>query len=471
MATLAPTQAAVYTPAFDAAAIDPPGADPMYIAYSFLTIVAFLVASPYFLYQAIRHRKHIGSFAQRLGYLPGSFNRERRDSVWVHAVSVGEVLSARPLLAELGRRHPDLRLVLSTTTITGQHAAKLHYPDVAVCYFPFDLPWVVNRTLDIVRPRLFLMVETEIWPNVLEACRQRGVHTCLVNGRISARSFPRYRLIRPMFRRVLGNIDRCCVQDEESARRLIELGAEPTRVTVTGSLKFDSVESPDTAASATVRDGVLRYFRVPERRSVIMAASTRRGEEEPVLRAFARVRTTSPRSLLIVAPRHPERFGEVAQQAERMGFSVARRSELQIDAEPRADVVILDSIGELSRLYRVATVVFVGGSLIDWGGHNILEPAVFGKPIVFGPYMQNFTEIAEAFVAHDAAWQVRSPGELEDALLRLLTDPVRRASLGAAAKALVESSRGAIQKTLGVIDQLLPASDPADAAGRLRRIQ
>ncbi len=445
----------------------------MYIAYSFLTVLAFLLASPYFLYQAVRHRKHVGSFAQRLGYLPSSFNPERRDSVWVHAVSVGEVLSARPLLAELGLRHPELRLVLSTTTITGQDVGRRHYPDVDVCYFPFDLPWIVSRTLEVVRPRLFLMVENEIWPNVLKACHERGVPTCLVNGRISARSFPRYRLVRPLFRRVLANIDQCCVQDEESARRLIGLGAEPSRVTVTGSLKFDAVESPGTAASATVRDPVLRYFRLPDTRSVIMAASTRRGEEEPVLRAFARVRTTSPTSLLIVAPRHPERFGEVAQQAERMGFSVARRSELRIDAEPRADVVILDSIGELTRLYRVATVVFVGGSLVDWGGHNILEPAVFGKPIVFGPHMQNFAEIAEAFVSHDAAWQVDSAGELEDALLRLLTDPVRRASLGAAAKALVESSRGAIQKTLGVIDQLLPAAttSPAGAAGSLRRIQ
>ena len=245
------------------------------------------------------------------------------------------------------------------------------------------------------------------------------------------------------------------MQDEASASRLIELGAEPSRVKVTGSLKFDAVQAPELEASAAIRDRVLRYFRVPADRPVLVAASTRRGEEVPVLQAFERVKRSMSSALLIMAPRHPERFSEVAQLAERAGFEVARRSELTIDAEPRADVVILDSIGELARVYRVAAIVFVGGSLVNWGGHNILEPAVFGKAIVFGPYMQNFAAIADAFLRHDAACQVRQAAELEEVLLRLLTDPVRRASLGAAAKALVEANRGALQKSVVEVEAIL----------------
>ena len=427
----------------------------MYLLYSVVSVVLFLVASPYFLYQVVRHRKYVSSFGQRLGYLPASFNPERRESVWIHAVSVGEVMAARALLGELRQRHPELRLVLSTTTLTGQSVARQDMPDLDVFYFPFDLPWIVNRTLEAVRPRLLILMETELWPNILQACRLRGIRTCVVNGRISPRSFPRYRLVRSLFGRVLDNVDCFCMQDEASASRLIELGAEPSRVKVTGSLKFDAVQAPELEASAAIRDRVLRYFRVPVDRPVLVAASTRRGEEVPVLQAFERVKRSMSSALLIMAPRHPERFSEVAQLAERAGFEVARRSELTIDAEPRADVVILDSIGELARVYRVAAIVFVGGSLVNWGGHNILEPAVFGKAIVFGPYMQNFAAIADAFLRHDAVCQVRHAAELEEVLLRLLTDPVRRASLGAAAKALVEANRGALQKSVVEVEAIL----------------
>ena len=444
----------------------------MYLLYSTLIVLLVLAASPYFLYQAARHRKYVSSFWQRLGFLPASFNPEREACVWVHAVSVGEVMAARALLTELHRRHPDVRLVLSTTTVTGQSVARRHLPELDVFYFPFDLPWMVNRTLEVVRPRLLVLLETELWPNVLDACRRRGVSTCVVNGRISQRSYPRYRLVRSLFRRVLDNVDRFCVQDEASARRLIELGAAPDRVIVTGSLKFDAVRAPEPVASAVVRDQVLRYFRVAPDRPVLVAASTRRGEELPVLRTFVRIKETSASALLIIAPRHPERFREVTQLVEQMGFVVARRSDLAIDAEPRADVVILDSIGELAHVYRVATLVFVGGSLVDWGGHNILEPAVHGKAIVFGPHMQNFEEIAATFLRHDAACQVRTAAELQDVLLRLLTDSVRRASLGAAAQALVDANRGALQKSIVEVERMLGlgASSAGGRTGSLRRV-
>jgi 3-deoxy-D-manno-octulosonic-acid transferase len=430
----------------------------VYLLYSIVTLVVFVAASPYFLYQALRHNKYVGSIGQRLGYLPLSFNLDGDESIWVHAVSVGEVLSARPLISELHARYPKLRVFLSTTTLTGQQLARRSVSDVdAVFYFPFDWTFTARRTLNVVKPRLFVMVETEIWPNLLRECRRRHIKTAMVNGRISYRSYPRYRMIRPFIKRVLADIDRFCVQGDETARRLIELGADPARVTVTGSMKFDSVDVSPTPGRG--RDRVLRFFRISPNRPVIVAGSTLKGEEEPVIRAFNRVRTTGTHALLIIAARHPERFDEVERICHHEGLSTVRRSELPIDSEPRADAVVLDTIGELAQIYQVATVVFVGGSLVPAGGHNILEPARYGKPIVFGPHMQNFGEIAETFVANGAAIQVRSEGEFEDTIVSLIGDPVRRARVGAAARALVESNRGAGDRTLAVIGDLLPSAE------------
>ena len=429
----------------------------MYLTYSFLTLLLFVAVSPYFLYQALRHKKYIGSLRQRLGMLPITFNIDGEESIWIHAVSVGEVLTARALASELKARYPRLRLFLSTTTIAGQQVAQRNVQHVdGVFYFPFDWAFILRRTLKIVNPRLFIMMETEIWPNLLWLCRARGIKTVVINGRISSRSYPRYRTVRPFFRRVLDDVDRFCMQGEESARRLIALGADPARVSVTGSLKFDSLQATAPLSHAKPRERVLRFFRLSPGRIVVIAGSTVKGEEAAVLRAFERIKRLLPGALAILAPRAPERFTEVERLARDAGFSAVRRSDLPIDAEPRADVVILDTLGELAQLYQIATVVFVGGSLAKQGGHNILEPAIFGKPIMFGAHMDNFREIAEAFLANGAAVQVHSDRELEEAMLTLVSDPVRRARLGAAARALVEANRGAKEKTLAVIAELLP---------------
>jgi 3-deoxy-D-manno-octulosonic-acid transferase len=432
----------------------------VHLLYSVVTLVAFIVLSPYFLYQALRHNKYVGSLWQRFGYLPVSFNLDAEDSIWVHAVSVGELLSARPLISELRKRYPSLRLFVSTTTLSGQQLAKRSNMEVdGVFYFPFDFPFTVRRTLAIVRPRLFLMVENEVWPNLLRECRRRGIKTMIVNGRISHRSFPRYRLIRPFFRRVLADIDRFCVQGDETTRRLLDLGADPSRITITGSLKFDALETSVVPGRGPSR--VLRFFRVSPNRLVFVAGSTQRGEDEAVIRAFNRVRTTAAgaNALLVVAARHPERFAEVERLCRQEGLSTIRRSELPIDAEPRSDAVVLDTIGELAPLYQIATAVFVGGSLVPAGGHNLLEPAAYGKPIVVGPHMENFTEIIEAFLANRAAIQVKTERELEQTIVNLMGDPVRRARLGAAARALVEANRGARDRTLKVIADLLPPNE------------
>jgi 3-deoxy-D-manno-octulosonic-acid transferase len=430
----------------------------MYLAYSFLTLLLFIIVSPYFLYQALRHKKYVGSLRQRLGYLPITFNIDGEPSIWIHAVSVGEVLTARALASELKSRYPRLRLFMSTTTIAGQQVAQrnLQYVD-AVFYFPFDWAFIVRRTLNIVNPRLFVMMETEIWPNLLHLCRARGIKTVVINGRISSRSYPRYRIVRPFFRRVLNDVDRFCMQGEESARRLIHLGADPARVTVTGSLKFDSLQVPAPISHGKPRERLLRFFRISPNRVVVVAGSTVKGEETAVLRAFERIKRLMPGALAIIAPRAPERFSEVERLSRESGFTTVRRSELSIDAEPRADVVVLDTFGELAQLYQLATAVFVGGSLAKQGGHNILEPAIFGKPIVFGPHMDNFREIAEVFLTNGAAVQIHSDRELEEALLTLVSDAVLRARLGAAARALVEANRGAKDKTLAVITDLLPS--------------
>ena len=435
----------------------------MYLLYSFLTLLTLVVLSPYFVYQALRHNKYVGSLSQRLGYLPVSFNLDGDDSIWIHAVSVGEVLAARPLIAELRRRYPRLRLFLSTTTHAGQQLARRSVTDVdGVWYFPFDWTFCVRRTLDRVKPRLFVMIETEIWPNLLRECRRRGVRTILVNGRISSRSFPRYRLIRPFFRRVLADVDRFSVQGDETARRLVQLGADPARITVTGSLKFDSLGVVPTAGRG--RERVLRFFRMSPNRAVLVAGSTLKGEEEAIIQAFNHLRTGGGNPLLVLAARHPERFADVERLCRHEGLSTVRRTELPIDAEPRADAVVLDTIGELAEVYQIATVVFVGGSLVRAGGHNILEPAAFGKPIVFGPHMENFAEIAEAFLANDAATQVRSARELDGAIVSLMGDPVRRARLGAAARALVEANRGAKDRTLTAIAGLVAPQDREHSA-------
>jgi len=430
----------------------------MYVAYSLLILIFVVLASPYLAYQAIRYKKYIGSIRQRMGYLPVSFNLDGDESIWIHAVSVGEALTVRSLVADLKRRYPNLKIFLSTTTMTGQQVARRNVQDVdEVFYFPFDLSFAVRRTLRLVKPRLFVMMETEIWPNVLRQCRQHGVATVMVNGRISARSYPRYKLARPFFRRVLADVDRFCMQTEESARRIIDIGAEPARVVVTGSLKFDSLGAPASPnLEAREQNRVLRYFRMTSGRPVLVAGSTMPGEEGFVFDAFRKLKANVTNPMLVIAPRHPERFGEVTQMARDQAFVTVRRSDLPIDAEPRADVVVLDTIGELPQVYQIATAVFVGGSLVDTGGHNILEPAAFGKPIVFGPYAHNFREITNAFVAHDAAIQVNGARGLEEALLALMTDPVRRARLGAAARALVDSNRGAKDKSLAIIAQLLP---------------
>ena len=443
----------------------------MYLLYGLALCVYFLGLLPFVVYRALRHRRAVGLIKDRLGRVPSTLNPDHQRSIWIHAVSVGEVLAARSLLGSLRQTYPAHRLLLSTTTATGQQMAA-HLGDAVdgSFYAPLDLPPFVARTLDRVAPDLLVLVDTEIWPNLLRACRRRGVKTVLMNGRMSEQSYRGYRLARRFMGRVLEDLDRVCVQSEVWGRRFLDLGLSPDRLTVTGSLKFDAVDVAATASDLHVGDRVLRYFRFAADRPVLVAASTLRGEEEPVLCAFERIRESAEDAVLIIAPRHPERFEEVRQLAIEHGFSVERRSDLAADGTSSASVVVLDTIGELPRLFQLSTLVFVGGSLVPAGGHNIVEPAVFGKAVVFGPHMENFAEIADMFVRREAARQVHSVGELEEALVALLLDPVKRASLGAAARALVDANRGARHRSLAVVAELLPPAATQGADVRTLRV-
>ncbi len=434
----------------------------MHLLYSVALVIYFLILLPVVVYRRVRYGRAVGRLRDRFGRLPEPINCDHRPSVWIHAVSVGEVLTVRSLLLDVRAAYPAHRVFVSTTTSTGQQVAR-QLGDLVdgVFYAPLDLAPFVARALDRIRPDLVMFVDTEIWPNWLRTCRRRGVKTTIVNARLSDQSYRGYRLVRFFMRRVFQHVDRVCAQTEAWGRRFVDLGLPPERLAVTGSLKFDALDVAATSAELHVGDRVLRYFAFTEGRSVLVAASTLDGEDEPVLRAFASLRETAPEMTLILAPRHPERVGAVEALARRHGFGTVRRSELEVDSTSGADVVVLDTVGELPRLFQLATLVFVGGSLVPSGGHNILEPAVFGKPIVFGPHMSNFAEIAALFIEKSAAVQVGSPQDLEETLARLLADPVQQASLGAAARALVEANRGARARHLAVLAEVLPPDSPS----------
>lgn len=438
----------------------------MYLLYNLALLVYFAASLPRVGYRMLSGGKSPGRIADRLGRPPLAADPAGRPAIWIHAVSVGEALAARPLVNLLSRRYPDHRLLVSTTTATGQQVAQQLRPAAdAVFYAPLDLPACVAGTLDRVAPRLLVLVDTEIWPNLLRACRRRGVRIVIVNGRLSDRSLRGYRLVRGFMRRVLAGVDRVCAQDPLWAERFTALGLPRERIAVTGSLKFDAA----AGVAPEAVDALRRRFAFAAQRPVIIAASTLRGEEQPVLRAFARVRRTFADALLIMAPRRPERFAPAAAAAAGAGFAVVLRSDLDEAGAAPADVVVLDTLGELPALFPLATVVFVGGSLVPAGGHNVLEPAACGRPILFGPHMRNFAGVVEPLLARGGAREVRSTEELGAALETLLGDAGRRAALGAAARALVDSQQGAASRTLDAIGDLLPppaatAESPAGAA-------
>ena len=447
----------------------------MYLLYSFLLALAALVTFPYFLVQGLRYGKYLGSFRERLGRVPERAHspHSQGDALWLHAVSVGELLACQSLVAGLKQRFPQRPLLVSTTTETGFRTAQQRFETGAlktdaIFYCPFDFRFSVRRVLRRVRPALLLVAETEFWPNLFWEASRGGVQVVVVNARISDRSFPRYRLFRGFIGKVLNQATLLMAQSEVDAERLRQLGADPARVRVAGNLKFDR------EAAAPLPDWLDRQLSRWTATGALVAGSTAAGEEEVLLAGFQRLREHRPSLRLLLAPRRPERFEEVAQLIAARGFRLARRSQLtaapdveidpEIDAEidPEAAVLLLDSMGELSAVYRYATVAFVGGSLVPHGGQNVLEAVQFARPVVVGPYMQNFRDIAHAFGAAGALRQVGSGGELFGALEQLFDDPAAAAAMGHAGRRLLEANRGATERVLEAVAALLPA--PAEVA-------
>jgi len=417
----------------------------LYHLYSLLLALGFVLALPWFLWKGRATGKYFRTFRERMGRLPVYLNVDGDRSIWVHAVSVGEVLAVRTLIPALKERFPRHKLYLSTTTMTGNAVAQKSVRGMDGLFFaPFDFRGPVRKALATLNPDLLVLVETEIWPNLIHEARARGTRIAVVNGRLSARSFARYKLVRRFLQRVLAEVDLFLMQGESHAERIRALGAPAERVQVTGNLKFDAV----AAGRAPERLARLITAGAGGGRQVWVAGSTVTGEEQLVLDAFHKVRERLPETALVLAPRHPERFPEVPALVEGAGFRCLRRSELEPKAWRAGDVVLLDTLGELAQVYAFATVVFVGGSLVPSGGHNILEPAVAGKPVIVGPHMDNFQEIADKFRAEDALVQVRSASELGEAVLGLLTDEPRRRALGEKARRLVDRNRGALRGTL-----------------------
>ena len=424
----------------------------MYLLYSFLLAVAFVFSAPFFLWKGRGTGKYLRTLADRMGRMPEDMPPAGGPSIWIHAVSVGEVLSARVLVPPLKARFPGHRVFVSTTTLTGNTVARdtVHGAD-GVFFAPFDFTRPVVRVLDHLDPALLVLVETEIWPNLIHHARRRGARIAVVNGRISPRSFPRYRRVRTLLRHVLAEVDLFLMQGEAHRARMLEMGAPPERVHVVGNLKYDALREPETPAAlrrALGQDG-------PDPRLLWVAGSTAEGEEEAVLSAFTALRRRHAEARVVIAPRHPERFATVADLVARSGLACARRTLLPDGGWNGGDVLVLDTLGELAQVYPLATVVFVGGSLAPAGGHNVLEPAVAGKAIIVGPHMDNFREMAAAFLAEDALVQVRDAAGLTDAVVRLFADAAARDALGARAQRIVARNRGALDRTVDALAALL----------------
>ena len=432
----------------------------MRILYSIALGVAAMLTAPWWLWRMLRAGKYRVGLSERLGAVPERLSRGEA-VVWVHAVSVGEVLAMSTTIAHL--RAAGRRVVVSTTTATGQALARERFGAENVFHFPLDFAFAVRPYLRALRPALVVLAETEFWPNFLRLAKASGARVAVVNARISDRSFPRYRRFRGLLGGVLRHVDVFLAQTEEDARRLREVGADPSRVSVAGNLKFDVKPAADIALVPLLRDAFERDHAGP----VVVAGSTLAGEEEIVLRSFAEVRRDYPQVVLVLAPRHPERFAAVAALLDKSGIPWQRRSQWRPGA-PLPKVLLLDTIGELAAIYQLADIAFVGGSLVPAGGHNVVEPARFGVPVVVGPHNQNFREIVDVF---DRAGALTITGEsnLGDTWRVLLRDQPRRAGLGQRAAEVVRQNAGATAKIAAALDELLGSAQsssfaPASAA-------
>ena len=416
----------------------------MYIVYSLLLACLLLLSSPWWIFQILRQGKYRAGLRERLGRVPQRLRPATKGGIWIHAVSVGEVLAIGNLVREL-QQYP---VFISTTTKTGQEQARNRFGENKSFFLPIDMGLAIRPYLNALQPRLLVLAETEFWPNLLHLAQKYDMRVAVVNARISDRSFPRYRKFRWFFLRVLQDIDLFLAQTEEDARRLAEIGAPPERIQVSGNLKFDIRPAANSAIVSDLRQALPKGF------PVIVCGSTTEGEEEILLRSFKDVLRQHPSAVMVLAPRHPERFDKVANLISTMEVGLVRRSSWSVSCPIPGGVFLLDSVGELASIYALADVAFVGGSLVPVGGHNILEPAQYGIAVMTGPHTFNFREIVRIF-EQGGGLKVVTGQQLSQELLRLLQDREARALLGARARELFLQNTGATQKTVQALQELL----------------
>ena len=430
------------------------------VAYS----LGFVLLIPMFLSKMWKRGKYRENFLQRFGFYPAESRAglatKAEQRCWIQAVSVGEVNIALIFINALQRRFPKLRIILTTTTSTGYTLAYERLPqEVELAYFPQDFPWCVRRAYDLIQPDFVVLMESELWPNQIWEGARRGIPMFLVNGRMSPRSGRGYRRVRWIFREVFPRLTLLCVQTQEDAESFISIGALPERVRVTGNLKYDaSMPYADVQKFDPVQ--LLKQIGVSPLQPTWVAGSTHPGEEEIVFDVFDELRKQVPNLFLVIAPRHVERTREVVELARRKQIKFILRSEVTPQLVPTAkpyDCLLVNTTGDLKWLYKIATVIFVGKSLVGQGGQNIVEAAVSGHPVVFGPYMQNFKAIAQQFVAEGACVQVQDACQLQRALHTLLQDEQQRKTIATAARRVIEANVGATERSVELIAQTLSA--------------
>jgi 3-deoxy-D-manno-octulosonic-acid transferase len=461
----------------------------VYSLYNILLFAALIVSTPWWLWQMLRKGKYRTGWSERLGKVPerllrrsGSSSSEklphpsqqrartghpsatgersseqaREPIIWIHAVSVGEVLATSRVIEELKAQLPGWRIIVSTTTDTGQRLARERFGQDSVFYLPLDLPFAVRAYFHALRPELLVLAESEFWPNLLRTAHNSGAAVAVVNARVSDRSLPGYLRFRALLQHVMENVDLFLAQSEEDARRLILIGAPPEHVRVSGNLKFEVKPTAKSSLASAFAVAISQQELGP----VIVAGSTLDGEEPLVLDMFRQVASQYSNALLVLAPRHPERFNAVAALLDASQIHYQRRSQWNGARPISGSVLLLDTIGELAGLYEFADVTFIGGSLVPRGGHNVLEAAQFGKAILVGPHTENFRDIIEIF-RHADAVRVVTPQTLTPTVLQLLENDTERSALGARALQVMHSQLGATEKTVNALLGLLTEHAPA----------
>jgi len=428
----------------------------MYFIYNILLFSISVLAVPFILFAVLSTKKYRSGLSQKAGFIPDTILSKLSGErpVWIHAVSVGEVMTTIPLIRKLKENYPDQKIVLSTVTLTGNYTATLKAKQAnAVIYFPYDYPFIVKRVIKIIHPKLFITLETELWPNFLRELKKKHIPSVVISGRISKGSYHRYRWTRFFFSRVLANIDAFYMQTDVDAQRIIDIGAPRDRVITVGNLKFD--QSLPTLTSEEKRQ-FYNMLHVPEGQKIFIAGSTHRGEEDVILDIFKSLKKSHTDLILLLAPRHPERFNEVANLINRHRLRGIRKTALSKHSQAnRYDVILLDTIGELSKLYSIGTIIFVGGSLVEIGGHNVLEPAVYKKAVLFGPYMDNFLEISGYLKNNGGGLQVQTKEELLAHAEKLLSDDTVRNELGEKAFEIISHNQGTIEKAMEIIAKFI----------------